>query len=49
MGTDPGFPARHDSYRKQVDLYAECWSLLTGEAVKERILFYTTQQRLEIW
>lgn len=49
VGTDPGFPARHDSYRKQVDLYAECWSLLTGEAVKERILFYTTQQRLEIW
>ena len=49
VGTDPGFPARHESYCKQVDLYAECWSRLTGEPVKERILFYTTQQRQEVW
>jgi hypothetical protein len=37
------------SYRRQVELYAEAWSRLTGEPVKERVLFFTTQDRLEHW
>jgi hypothetical protein len=32
-----------------VDLYAEAWTLRTGDDVKERVLFFTTQDRLEHW
>ena len=49
LGTDPEFPARSASYRRQVDLYAEAWTRLTGEKVKERVLFYTSQDRIESW
>ena len=49
IGTDPDFEARSDAYRSQVELYAECWSAITGEPVKERVLVYTTQQRTESW
>ena len=49
VGTDPDFVARQAAYRRQVELYATCWSRLTGEPVKERIIFYTTQQRKEVW
>ena len=31
------------------ELYAEAWASLTGERVKERVLFYTTQGRVESW
>jgi ATP-dependent helicase/nuclease subunit A len=41
VGTDPEFAARSASYRRQVDLYAEAWSRLTGESIKERVLFFT--------
>jgi len=30
-----------DAYRRQVELYAECWTRLTGEPVRERIVFFT--------
>jgi ATP-dependent helicase/nuclease subunit A len=36
-------------YRAQVDLYAACWQELTGEPVKERILYLTAQNRTESW
>jgi ATP-dependent helicase/nuclease subunit A len=49
VGTDPDFPARLEAYRRQVDLYAEAWARLTGEPVKERVLFFTAQGRIESW
>ena len=49
VGTDPDFKNRSESYRKQVDLYAEAWADLTGERVKERVLFFTAQGRVESW
>jgi ATP-dependent helicase/nuclease subunit A len=49
VGTDPDFVERSKAYRRQVDLYAEAWSRLTGEPVKERVLFYTAQRRIETW
>jgi ATP-dependent helicase/nuclease subunit A len=49
VGTDPDFSAREAAYRRQVDLYAEAWSRLTGETVKERVLFFTSQGRTEVW
>ena len=42
-GTDPGFPARERVYRRQVELYAAAWEALTGEAIRERVLFYTAR------
>ena len=48
VGTDPDFPYREEAYRRQVELYATCWNHLTDELVKERIIFYTTQQREEV-
>jgi ATP-dependent helicase/nuclease subunit A len=49
VGTDPDFPARVEAYRRQVDLYAEAWTRLTGEPVKERVLFFIAQGRTEAW
>jgi len=49
VGTDADFPRRAEGYRRQVDLYARAWARLTGEPVKERILFYTAQGRTESW
>ena len=49
VGTDPEFAGREPAYRRQVDLYAEAWSKLTGEPVKERVLFFTAQGRAERW
>jgi ATP-dependent helicase/nuclease subunit A len=49
VGTDPDFPNREAAYRRQVELYAEAWAHLTGEPVKERVLFFTSQGRLERW
>jgi ATP-dependent helicase/nuclease subunit A len=31
-----------DAYRRQVELYAQCWTRLTGEPVRERALLFTT-------
>jgi ATP-dependent helicase/nuclease subunit A len=49
VGTDPRFAERVRGYRRQVDLYADAWTRLTREPVKERIIFYTTQGHLERW
>ncbi len=49
VGTDPDFADRKKAYRRQVDMYATCWSRLTNEPVKERIIFYTTQQLQDVW
>lgn len=49
VGTDPDFGQRSEAYRRQVELYAEAWASLTGERVKERVLFYTSQARVESW
>jgi ATP-dependent helicase/nuclease subunit A len=49
VGTDPDFGARVETYRRQVDLYAAAWTRLTGEPVKERVLFFTSQARMEVW
>ena len=49
VGTDPEFAGREHAYRRQVDLYAEAWSKLTGDPVKERVLFFTAQGRAESW
>ena len=49
VGTDPEFPGRRDSYRRQVELYADAWSRLTGDPVKERVLFFTAQGKVESW
>ncbi len=49
VGTDPEFPERERAYRRQVDLYADAWSRLTGEQVKERVLYFTSQNRVETW
>ncbi len=49
VGTDPEFPARVESYRRQVNLYARAWTHVTGEPVKERVLFFTAQGRVVKW
>ena len=38
VGDDPDFPHRRRAYRRQVDLYAECWQQVTGEPVKVKAL-----------
>ena len=49
VGTDPMFEERLVGYRRQVDHYADAWGALTGDPVKERVLFFTTQDRMERW
>ena len=48
-GTLAEFRARAEGYRRQVELYARAWTRLTGEPVKERVLFYTAQGRTDSW
>lgn len=49
VGDDPDFPRRRRAYRRQVDLYAECWEEVTGEPVKEKVLLFTTMEEEERW
>jgi ATP-dependent helicase/nuclease subunit A len=49
VGTDPEFADRELAYRRQVEIYAQAWSELTGDTVKERVLFFTAQRRTERW
>lgn len=49
VGDDPDFPRRRRAYRRQVDLYAECWEEVTGERVKEKVLLFTTMEEEERW
>jgi ATP-dependent helicase/nuclease subunit A len=48
-GDDPEFERRTRAYRRQVDIYADCWAALTGDPVRERILFFTALGRAESW
>lgn len=48
-GKDPGFADRVPEYKRQVDIYAECWEEITGDAVVERMLVFTAQKRAESW
>ena len=41
LGDSLTAPHRRAGYRRQVDLYAACWERLTGERVKEKVLFFT--------
>ncbi|MDE0358903.1 MAG: UvrD-helicase domain-containing protein [Gammaproteobacteria bacterium] len=49
VGDDPDFPRRRRAYRRQVDLYAECWEEVTGQRVKEKALLFTTMEEEERW
>ena len=49
VGDDPDFRRRRRAYRRQVDLYAECWEEVTGEPVKEKVLLFTTMEEEERW
>ena len=48
-GDDPDFERRTRAYRRQVDIYADCWAALTGDPVRERILLFTALGRAESW
>ena len=48
-GDDPDFERRKISYRRQVDIYSECWGELTQEPVKERILLFTASGESDSW
>jgi ATP-dependent helicase/nuclease subunit A len=41
--------ARRARYRAQVDLYATCWSRITGEPVRERVLLFVADGTTESW
>jgi ATP-dependent helicase/nuclease subunit A len=48
-GDDPEFERRSRTYRRQVEIYADCWAQLTGDPVAERILFFTALGSVESW
>jgi len=48
-GDDPDFERRTGAYRRQVNIYADCWAALTGDPVRERILLFTALGRAESW
>ncbi len=48
-GDDPEFEPRKRAYRRQVEIYADCWTALTGDPVSERILLFTALDRAESW
>ena len=49
LAGDLNVDSQLEAYRQQVDLYADAWARLTGDPVKERILFFTAQDRVESW
>lgn len=49
LPSDLNVGSQLEACRQQVDLYADAWTRLTGDPVKERILFFTAQDRLESW
>ena len=49
LARDLNVDSQLEAYRQQVDLYADAWARLTGDPVKERILFFTAQDRVESW
>jgi ATP-dependent helicase/nuclease subunit A len=46
-GTDPDFPTRRNAYRAQLALYGDAWQELTGERVKERLLWFVRSGLIE--
>jgi ATP-dependent helicase/nuclease subunit A len=46
-GDDPEFPTRRLAYREQLRRYADAWTRLTGEPVKERMILWTRQGKEE--
>jgi len=40
---------RLDRYRRQVELYAACWTRVTGEPVRERVLVLASEGREIPW
>jgi ATP-dependent helicase/nuclease subunit A len=46
-GTDPDFPERRNAYRTQLALYGDAWQELTGERVKERLLWFVRSGVIE--
>jgi ATP-dependent helicase/nuclease subunit A len=38
-----------ETYRRQVELYAQCWMRLTHESVHERAILFTTDSQVEPW
>jgi len=42
-------PERRARYRAQVDLYAACWTRITGETVKEKVLLFIADGALDVW
>jgi ATP-dependent helicase/nuclease subunit A len=42
-------PDRRAGYKAQLDLYAACWTRITGEAVKERILLFLADETAVRW
>lgn len=49
VGDDAAYPRRAAAYRRQLDLYARCWTTLTGDPVRECILFHVRSGREEGW
>jgi ATP-dependent helicase/nuclease subunit A len=46
-GDDPHFATRREAYRAQLSLYGEAWQALTGETVKQRLLWYVRSGVIE--
>jgi ATP-dependent helicase/nuclease subunit A len=45
----PAIADRRARYRRQLDLYAECWARLTGEPVRERVLLFAATGEQDCW
>lgn len=46
-GDDPDFPERRSAYRAQLRLYGSAWEDITGERVKERLLWFVRSGVIE--
>jgi ATP-dependent helicase/nuclease subunit A len=46
-GDDPDFPSRREAYRAQLSLYGDAWKQLTGEPVKQRLLWFVRSGVIE--
>ena len=46
-GDDPDFTSRRQAYRAQLSLYGTAWKELTGEPVKQRLLWYVRSGVIE--
>jgi ATP-dependent helicase/nuclease subunit A len=46
-GDDPTFAGRRESYREQLRIYSDAWQRLSGETVKERLLWFVRSGVIE--